>query len=87
MNTGGFIASELGLGNIPATRFEGACASGSLAIWDAYLWVASWITGRLKHDPEKAKHDMIGREVVIEHLIPPDDKYSGGERVLLFKFK
>lgn len=41
MNIGGFIVSELGLGNIPATRFEGACASAGVALRDAYLWVAS----------------------------------------------
>jgi acetyl-CoA C-acetyltransferase len=38
----GPLASEvLGLGNIPATRLEGACASGSLAFRQAYAAVAS----------------------------------------------
>jgi len=33
--------AELGLGLVPSTRFEGACASSTVAIRDAYMWVAS----------------------------------------------
>ncbi|MFZ5633860.1 MAG: thiolase domain-containing protein [Bacillota bacterium] len=41
-NIAGFLASELGLSpDAPATRFEGACATASVAIRNAYLWVAS----------------------------------------------
>jgi len=36
-----FAAAELNLGPIPATRYEGACASASVAIRDAAMWVAS----------------------------------------------
>lgn len=36
-----FLADDIGCFNIPATRFEGACASATLAIRDAYMWVAS----------------------------------------------
>lgn len=36
-----YIANELGMHNIPATRFEGACASATIAIRDAFMWVAS----------------------------------------------
>ena len=36
-----FIANELGFHNVPATRFEGACASATVAIRDAFMWVAS----------------------------------------------
>ncbi|MFZ2070610.1 MAG: beta-ketoacyl synthase N-terminal-like domain-containing protein [Halobacteriota archaeon] len=36
-----FSAAELNLGPIPATRYEGACASASLAIRDAVMWVSS----------------------------------------------
>lgn len=36
-----FAASYIGLPHIPATRFEGACASGAIAIRDAAMWVAS----------------------------------------------
>lgn len=36
-----YIANELGCHHIPATRFEGACASATLAIRDAFMWVAS----------------------------------------------
>lgn len=36
-----YATSELGLGNIPSTRFEGACASATVAIRDAHMWVAS----------------------------------------------
>ncbi len=36
-----YIANELGCHNIPATRFEGACASATLAVRDAFMWVAS----------------------------------------------
>ena len=34
-------AAEIGLSGIPATRFEGACASGTMAVRDAFMWVAS----------------------------------------------
>ncbi|MBI4896130.1 MAG: thiolase domain-containing protein [Candidatus Aenigmarchaeota archaeon] len=37
---GALAADHLGLGHIPATRFEGACASGSLAFRHAYTAVA-----------------------------------------------
>ncbi|MEM2977950.1 MAG: beta-ketoacyl synthase N-terminal-like domain-containing protein [Candidatus Hadarchaeales archaeon] len=33
--------AELGLGLIPCTRFEGACASSTVAVRDAWMWVAS----------------------------------------------
>lgn len=36
-----YIANDLGCHHIPATRFEGACASATLAIRDAFMWVAS----------------------------------------------
>ncbi|MCF8026673.1 MAG: propanoyl-CoA acyltransferase [Desulfobacteraceae bacterium] len=36
-----YIANELGMHHVPATRFEGACASATLAIRDALMWVAS----------------------------------------------
>jgi acetyl-CoA C-acetyltransferase/acetyl-CoA acyltransferase len=36
-----YIANELGLHHVPATRFEGACASATMAIRDAFMWVAS----------------------------------------------
>ncbi len=38
---GALAADNLRLGHIPATRFEGACASGSLAFRNAYINVAS----------------------------------------------
>ena len=37
----GFSAAELNLGPIPATRYEGACASASIAIRDAALWIGA----------------------------------------------
>lgn len=36
-----FSADEIGARNIPASRFEGACASGAMAVRDAFMWVAS----------------------------------------------
>ena len=36
-----YLADDIGCINIPASRFEGACASGTMAIRDAYIWVAS----------------------------------------------
>ncbi|NQE45887.1 3-ketoacyl-CoA thiolase [ANME-1 cluster archaeon GoMg2] len=36
-----FSAAELNLGPIPATRYEGACASATVAIRDAAMWVSS----------------------------------------------
>lgn len=38
-----YAADEIGAKNIPATRFEGACASGTMAIRDAFMWVASGV--------------------------------------------
>ena len=34
-------AENIGAFNIPSNRYEGACASGSMAVRDAYMWVAS----------------------------------------------
>jgi acetyl-CoA C-acetyltransferase/acetyl-CoA acyltransferase len=36
-----FSAADLNLGPIPTTTFESACASASVAIRDAYMWVGS----------------------------------------------
>jgi len=36
-----FAAENIGAINIPASRYEGACASASMAIRDAFMWVAS----------------------------------------------
>jgi len=36
-----FAAENLGAFNIPANRYEGACASASVAVRDAFMWVAS----------------------------------------------
>lgn len=36
-----FAGDSIGVAGIPATRYEGACASGSMAVRDAFMWVAS----------------------------------------------
>jgi len=36
-----FAADSIGALNIPANRYEGACASASIAVRDAFMWVAS----------------------------------------------
>ena len=36
-----FVAENIGAAGIPANRYEGACASASVAIRDAFWWVAS----------------------------------------------
>ncbi|MDO8568936.1 MAG: hypothetical protein Q7R57_09540 [Dehalococcoidales bacterium] len=36
-----FAAENIGAFNVPANRYEGACASGSMAVRDAFMWVAS----------------------------------------------
>jgi acetyl-CoA C-acetyltransferase len=36
-----FFANDIGCFNVAASRFEGACASGSMAMRDAVMWVAS----------------------------------------------
>src|SRR5690606_22098721 len=33
--------NDIGCFNVAASRFEGACASGSMAVRDAVMWVAS----------------------------------------------
>jgi acetyl-CoA C-acetyltransferase len=35
--------ADIGLRGVPATRFEGACSSGTLAIINAFVWIASGI--------------------------------------------
>ena len=39
-----FIAENLGLANVPANTYDGACASSSVAIIDAFIWIASGLT-------------------------------------------
>ena len=36
-------AADIGLSGVPATSFQGACSSGTLAIINAFLWVGSGI--------------------------------------------
>mgnify|MGYP001099492176 CR=1 FL=1 len=36
-----FAAADIGVPNIPTTRFEGICASATVALRDAFIWVAS----------------------------------------------
>lgn len=36
-----FAAENVGCFNVPANRYEGACASASMAVRDAWMWVAS----------------------------------------------
>ncbi len=36
-----YLANDIGCRFVPATRFEGACASATMAIRDAFMWVAS----------------------------------------------
>lgn len=36
-----YVADDIGCRFVPASRFEGACASATMAIRDAFMWVAS----------------------------------------------
>jgi len=36
-----FAAENIGCFNVPANKYEGACASASMALRDAFMWVAS----------------------------------------------
>ena len=36
-----YVANEIGCYNIPATRLEGACSSGTMAVREGFIWVAS----------------------------------------------
>ena len=36
-----YFADDIGCWNVPANRYEGACASATMAIRDAFMWVAS----------------------------------------------
>jgi acetyl-CoA C-acetyltransferase len=36
-----YLADDIGCTNVSATRFEGACATGTIAVRDAAMWVAS----------------------------------------------
>lgn len=41
LNIAPFLAEELGLGNVPAVRVEGACTSATVAFREGLLWVGS----------------------------------------------
>lgn len=41
MGMAAYAAADIGIPNIPTTRFEGVCATASVAIRDAFMWVAS----------------------------------------------
>lgn len=41
MGMAAYAAADIGIPNIPTTRFEGVCATASVAIRDAFIWVAS----------------------------------------------
>jgi acetyl-CoA C-acetyltransferase len=38
---GSHAAAEIGLNHVPAIKLEGACASGTIAVVNAFMWVAS----------------------------------------------
>ncbi len=38
-----YLANEIGCNYVPATKFEGACATGTIAVRDAAMWVASGV--------------------------------------------
>lgn len=38
-----YLANEIGCLNVPASKFEGACATGTIAVRDAAMWVASGV--------------------------------------------
>lgn len=40
-NLASFAAENIGCFGVPAIRYEGACASGSVAVRDAFMWVSS----------------------------------------------
>jgi acetyl-CoA C-acetyltransferase len=46
-----FSTAELNLGTIPSTRFEGACASATVAIRDAAMWVGAGTFAMACHAP------------------------------------
>jgi len=39
-----YVANEIGCYNVPATRLEGACSSGTMAVREGFIWVASGFT-------------------------------------------
>lgn len=54
---GAIVANDLGLGNIPTTKVEGACASGGIAFRQAYLNIQSGVCDHvLIAGVEKMKH-------------------------------
>ncbi len=42
-NIAAHCASDLGIAGVPANRYDGACASASVAIREAFIWVASGV--------------------------------------------
>ncbi|WP_077213422.1 thiolase domain-containing protein [Bacillus dakarensis] len=54
---GAIVANDLGLGNIPTTKVEGACASGGIAFRQAYLNIQNGVCDHvLIAGVEKMKH-------------------------------
>ena len=80
---GGIIADSLGLGEIPATKVEGACASGGIAFRHACIAVASGLTEvALAIGVEKMTH-ASGKEVT-SALNFAMDKDTDGKAGLTF---
>lgn len=38
-----YLANDLGCSHVPAFRYEGACATGTMAVRDAAMWIASGV--------------------------------------------
>jgi len=54
-----FLADDIGCRNVPATRFEGACASATMAIRDAFMWWRRVST--TSFSPAAPKEHAMGR--------------------------
>ena len=75
---GGIITNALGLGAIPATKVEGACASGGIAFRHACLSVAAGLTDyAIAVGVEKMTHQSTN--VVTAALNSALDRYTDGE--------
>ena len=75
---GGILANSLGLGPIPATKVEGACASGGIAFRHACLSVAAGLTDyAMAIGVEKMTHENTN--VVTEALNSALDRDIDGK--------
>ncbi len=74
---GAMLADQLGMGPIPGTRVESACASGGLAFRQAYLAVASGVSDIVLATGVEKMTDVDGGAATYALSAAADQEYEG----------